>query len=359
MKALLALEDGKFFQGYAFGTEGEVGGEVVFDTGMTGYQEVLTDPSFRGQIVTMTYPLIGNYGLNSQDSESSRPQVEALIVREKSAVYSSWRGEETLEEYFKRHNLLGLERIDTRALTKHIRERGTLRGVISTQDLNPASLVEKARKIPPMTGQDLVKKVTTPTPYVWQEQGKFNIVVVDCGVKFSILRELAKRNCRVVVYPATSSAEEIREERPQGVVISNGPGDPATLSYLVELVRKIMGEIPILGICIGHQIMAQAVGGKTFKLKFGHHGANHPVKDLRSGWVAVTTQNHGFVVDPDTLPPEIEITHINLNDFTLEGMRHKHLPFFSVQFHPEAHPGPHDTNYLFDEFIKMVEDNLG
>ncbi|HXL02612.1 MAG TPA: glutamine-hydrolyzing carbamoyl-phosphate synthase small subunit [Candidatus Atribacteria bacterium] len=359
MKALLALEDGKIFQGYAFGVEGEAEGEVVFDTGMIGYQELLTDPSFRGQIVTITYPLVGNYGLNSQDSESSRPQVESLIVREKSTMYSNWRGEETLEEYFKRHNLLGLERIDTRALTKHIREKGALRGVISTRDLDPASLVKKAKKVPSIVGQDLVKKVTASAPYVWQEKGKFNILVVDCGVKFSILRELAKRDCRVVVYPATSSAEEIIREKPQGVVISNGPGDPAALSYLVELVRKIIGKFPILGICIGHQIMAQAVGGKTSKLKFGHHGTNHPVKDLRSGWVAMTTQNHSFVVAPDTLPPEIEITHINLNDFTLEGMKHKYLPFFSVQFHPEAHPGPHDTTYLFDEFIKMVEDNLG
>jgi carbamoyl-phosphate synthase small subunit len=359
MKALLALEDGRIFQGYAFGTEGEAGGEVIFDTGMTGYQEVLTDPSFRGQIVTITYPLVGNCGINSQDSESSRPQVEALIVREKSTIYSSWRGEETLEEYFRRHNLLGLERIDTRALTRHIREKGALRGVISTRDSDPASLIKKARQIPPMIGRDLVREVTTPAPYVWQEEGKFNILVVDCGVKFSILKELAKRNCRVVVYPATSPVEEIIKEKPHGVVISNGPGDPASLSYLVDLVQKIMERFPIMGICIGHQIMAQAVGGKTFRLKFGHHGTNHPVKDLRSGWVAITTQNHGFVVDSDTLPPEVEVTHINLNDFTLEGMRHKRLPFFSVQFHPEAHPGPHDTVYLFDEFIKMVEDNLG
>jgi len=262
MKALLALEDGRIFQGYAFGTEGEAGGEVIFDTGMTGYQEVLTDPSFRGQIVTITYPLVGNCGINSQDSESSRPQVEALIVREKSTIYSSWRGEETLEEYFRRHNLLGLERIDTRALTRHIREKGALRGVISTRDSDPASLIKKARQIPPMIGRDLVREVTTPAPYVWQEEGKFNILVVDCGVKFSILKELAKRNCRVVVYPATSPVEEIIKEKPHGVVISNGPGDPASLSYLVDLVQKIMERFPIMGICIGHQIMAQAVGGK-------------------------------------------------------------------------------------------------
>ncbi len=264
-----------------------------------------------------------------------------------------------MEHYLKRHNIMGLERIDTRALTKHIREKGAMRAVMSTMDLDPASLVEKARNIPPMVGQDLVREVTVSTPYVWQEKGRFTIAVLDCGVKFNILRELARRDCRVVVYPAFWEAREVLKENPQGILLSNGPGDPAALPYVVRFAEEVVGKVPVFGICLGHQILCQALGAKTFKLKFGHHGGNHPVKDLRSGWVAITTQNHGFNVDFDTLPlEELEITHVNLNDGTLEGVRHRKLPLFSVQFHPEAHPGPHDTSYLFDQFVKMVEENL-
>ncbi len=356
MKALLALEDGRVFWGYAFGALGEVSGEVVFNTSMTGYQEILTDPSYKGQIVTMTYPLIGNYGVNSEDVESAKPQVEGFVVREKSSLYSNWRAEESLEEYLKRHGIMGLERIDTRALTRHIRERGAMRGVMSCLDLDPASLVEKARSIPEMAGQDLVQKVTTQKPYVWSEDGVYTIAVLDCGVKFGILRQLARRRCRVIVYPAFTQAEDVLREKPDGVLLSNGPGDPAALPYVVEFARRVIGKVPVFGICLGHQVIAQALGAKTFKLKFGHHGGNHPVKDLRTGQVAITTQNHGFSVDVDTLPGNVEVTHVNLNDFTLEGIAHRELPLFSVQFHPEARPGPHDTTYLFDRFIGMVED---
>ncbi|WP_438314945.1 glutamine-hydrolyzing carbamoyl-phosphate synthase small subunit [Candidatus Caldatribacterium sp. SIUC1] len=356
MKALLALEDGRVFWGYAFGALGEVSGEVVFNTSMTGYQEILTDPSYKGQIVTMTYPLIGNYGVNSEDVESAKPQVEGFIVREKSSLYSNWRAEEGLEEYLKRHGIMGLERIDTRALTRHIRERGAMRGVMSCLDLDPVSLVEKARSIPEMAGQDLVQKVTTQKPYVWSEDGTYTIAVLDCGVKFGILRQLAKRCCRVIVYPAFTQAEDVLREKPDGILLSNGPGDPAALPYVVEFARRVIGKVPVFGICLGHQVIAQALGAKTFKLKFGHHGGNHPVKDLRTGQVAITTQNHGFSVDADTLPGNVEVTHVNLNDFTLEGIAHRELPLFSVQFHPEACPGPHDTAYLFDRFIRMVED---
>lgn len=358
MKALLTLEDGRFFWGYSFGSTGEAFGEIVFNTSMTGYQEILTDPSYCGQIVTMTYPLIGNYGLNSEDIESSQPQVEAFIVREKSPLYSNWRAEESLDEYLARYRIIGFERIDTRALTRHIREKGALRCIISTVDLNPDSLVQKALQIPPMVGLDLAKEVTTTEPYYWQEDGHYTIAVMDYGVKYNILRELASRQCRVKVYPALMAAEEVLRDHPDGILLSNGPGDPAALDYAVDFTRNVMGKLPVFGICLGHQIIGQALGGKTYKLKFGHHGGNHPVKDLHSGKVSITTQNHGFVVDMNTLPSsELEITHVNLNDNTLEGMRHRHMPLFSVQFHPEAAPGPHDTTYLFDQFVKMVEEH--
>lgn len=359
MKALLALEDGRVFQGYAFGALQETSGEVVFNTSMTGYQEILTDPSYRGQIVVMTYPLIGNYGINSLDVESTRPQVAGFIVREKSPIESNWRSEESLENYLRRNHIMGLERIDTRALTKHIREKGAMRAVMSVRDLDPVSLVAKARAIPPMVGQDLVREVTVSEPYVWEARGKVTVAVLDCGVKLNILRELARRNCRVVVYPALCEAKDVLNDNPDGILLSNGPGDPAALPYVVRFAEEVIGRVPVFGICLGHQILCQALGAKTFKLKFGHHGGNHPVKDLRSGWVAITTQNHGFSVDFDTLPAkDVEITHVNLNDETLEGIRHRKLPLFSVQFHPEAHPGPHDTSYLFDQFVRMVEDNL-
>ncbi|MGQ9473759.1 MAG: glutamine-hydrolyzing carbamoyl-phosphate synthase small subunit [Candidatus Caldatribacteriaceae bacterium] len=359
MKARLALEDGRIFEGYAFGALQEVNGEVVFNTSMTGYQEILTDPSYCGQIVVMTYPLIGNYGANSLDIESRRPQVAGFVVREKSSMESNWRSEESLENYLQRYGITGLERIDTRALTKHIRERGAMRAIISTEKVSSLALVEKARSIPQMVGLDLVKEVTVKEPYVWHDSGRFTVAVLDCGVKWSILRELARRNCRVVVYPAFWEAKRILQDCPQGILISNGPGDPAALPYVVRFAEEVIGKVPIFGICLGHQIISQALGAKTFKLKFGHHGGNHPVKDLRSGWVAITTQNHGFNVDWDTLPKkEVEITHVNLNDGTLEGIRHRYLPLFSVQFHPEAHPGPHDTSYLFDQFVKMMEESF-
>lgn len=359
MKALLALEDGKVFSGYSFGSAGEAQGEVVFNTSLTGYQEALTDPSYRGQIVTMTYPLVGNYGVNLQDVESSRLQVGAFVVRENSPGFSNYRATGSLETYLKENGIVALERIDTRALTKHIREKGAMRGVISTEDLDPSSLIEKARKVLPMVGQDLVQKVTTSTTYTWSDQGRFTILVVDCGVKYNILRELARRNCRVVVCPANISLAEIENIKPQGVLFPNGPGDPAAVPYVVDLARAVMKKYPTFGICFGHQVLCRALGAETFKLKFGHRGDNHPVKELSSGQVFITSQNHGFVVAADTLPPEeVEVTYINLNDHTLEGIKHRYLPLFSVQFHPEARPGPHDTNYLFDYFVKMVEDNL-
>ncbi|HQK82335.1 MAG TPA: glutamine-hydrolyzing carbamoyl-phosphate synthase small subunit [Atribacter sp.] len=357
MKTLLALEDGRCFWGHSFGSTGEAFGEIVFNTSMTGYQEILTDPSYCGQIVTMTYPLIGNYGLNSEDGESSQPQLEAFIVREKSPLYSNWRAEESLDEYLIRCRIIGMERVDTRAITRHIREKGALKAVISTEDLNPDSLVQKAIQGPPLVGVDLAKEVTTEEPYFWQSEGNYTIAVIDFGVKYNILRQLAARGCRVKVYPAKTTAHQLIKDSPDGVLLSNGPGDPAALHYAVELVQEIIGKLPVFGICLGHQIIGQALGGKTYKLKFGHHGGNHPVKDLLNEKVYITTQNHSFVVDVNTLPmSDLKITHINLNDNTLAGIKHCKYPLFSVQFHPEAAPGSHDTTYLFDQFVKMMEE---
>ena len=357
MKALLALEDGRCFWGHSFGSTGEAFGEIVFNTSMTGYQEILTDPSYYGQIVTMTYPLIGNYGLNSEDIESSEPRLEAFIVREKSSLFSNWRAEEGLVEYLIRYRIIGMERIDTRAVTRHIREKGALKAVLSTEDLNTDSLVQKAIQGPPLMGVDLAKEVTTEEPYFWQSEGKYTIAVIDYGVKYNILRQLASRGCQVKVYPAKTTAQQLLKDNPDAVLLSNGPGDPAALHYAVEMVEELLDKLPIFGICLGHQIIGQALGGKTYKLKFGHHGGNHPVKDLSNGKVYITTQNHSFVVDVNTLPmSELEITHINLNDNTLAGIRHRKYPLFSVQFHPEAAPGSHDTSYLFDNFIKIVEE---
>ncbi|MBP8933542.1 MAG: glutamine-hydrolyzing carbamoyl-phosphate synthase small subunit [Candidatus Atribacteria bacterium] len=357
MKALLALEDGRCFWGHSFGSTGEAFGEIVFNTSMTGYQEILTDPSYYGQIVTMTYPLMGNYGLNSEDIESSEPRLEAFIVREKSSLFSNWRAEEGLVEYLIRYRIIGMERIDTRAITRHIREKGALKAVLSTEDLNTDSLVQKAIQGPPLMGVDLAKEVTTEEPYFWQSEGKYTIAVIDYGVKYNILRQLASRGCQVKVYPAKTTAQQLLKDNPDAVLLSNGPGDPAALHYAVEMVEELLDKLPIFGICLGHQIIGQALGGKTYKLKFGHHGGNHPVKDLSNGKVYITTQNHSFVVDVNTLPmSELEITHINLNDNTLAGIRHRKYPLFSVQFHPEAAPGSHDTSYLFDNFIKIVEE---
>lgn len=358
MKAILALEDGTIFKGSSFGAAGERDGEVVFNTSMAGYQEILTDPSYKGQIVTMTYPLIGNYGINSEDVESRRPFVEAFVVKECSNIASSWRSEKSLDEYLRENNIIGIEGIDTRALTRHIRLQGAMKAVISTEDLDDKSLVKKAKTSPGLVGRDLVKNVTFEKIQKWNNKGKYNVVVVDTGVKYNILRQLVHRGCKVTVVPAATGAEKIFDLKPDGIMLSNGPGDPVGVPYVVETVKELIGKIPIFGICFGHQMLGLALGGKTFKLKFGHHGGNHPVKDLKTGKVHITVQNHGFCVDIDSLNKEdIEITHINLNDKTLEGIRHRKLPIFSVQFHPEASPGPHDARYMFTEFVEMMEQN--
>jgi len=369
MKAILALEDGTVFEGESFGANGEASGEVVFNTSMTGYQEILTDPSYKGQFVCMTYPLIGNYGVNSDDFESRKPFVSGFIVKENSRIFSNWRAEGSLNEFLKNSNILGIEGIDTRALTRHIRLVGAMKAVISTNKKSKEELVMKAKESPYLIGRDLVKEVTCEKPYILNENSKhptltrlgtrneLKVVVIDCGVKYSILKCLAARGCKVIVVPAQMESKKILSYHPDGILISNGPGDPASLSYVVNTVRNIIDKrIPIFGICLGHQILGLALGGKTYKLKFGHHGGNHPVKDIRTGKIDITAQNHDFCVDPKTLnKEEIEITHINLYDQTLEGLRHKVLPIFSVQYHPESSPGPHDANYLFDKFIKIIK----
>lgn len=358
MKALLVLEDGTVFYGNTFAGNGEISGEVVFNTSMTGYQEVLTDPSYKGQIVTMTYPLIGNYGVNDKDIESSRIQLEGFVVREYVPVPSNWRSQQTLADYLNKQGIIGIEGVDTRALTRHIRLAGAMKGVISTKDLDPDSLVEKAKTSRGLVSRDLVKEVTCHKPYHWPQEklARFNVVVIDCGMKFNIARSLAQRGCTVTVVPAHADAEEIRAMNPDGILLSNGPGDPEPITYAVDNIKRLIPDYPIFGICLGHQLLGLAFGGKTYKLKFGHRGANHPVKNLLTGNVEITAQNHGFCVDIESIKdPEIEITHINLNDQTLEGMRHRTLPVLSVQYHPEASPGPHDAGYLFDEFIALMK----
>lgn len=358
MKALIALEDGTVFKGVSFGACGERYGEVVFNTSMTGYQEILTDPSYKGQIVTMTYPLIGNYGVNPDDAESKRPWVEGLIVKECSKIASNWRSHKSLDEYLKENNIIGIEGIDTRALTRHIRLKGAMRAVISTEDVDAKKIIKKAKDSPGLIGRDLVKEVTSEEIQYWNNKGKYKVVVIDCGVKFNILRMLEECECQVIVVPAKTEAEQILNMKPDGILLSNGPGDPAGVPYVVETVKRLLGKLPIFGICLGHQMLGLALGGKTYKLKFGHHGGNHPVKDLKTKKVAITAQNHGFCVDIDSLnKADIEITHVNLNDNTLEGMKHKNLPIFSVQFHPEASPGPHDAKCLFNEFAIMINKN--
>ncbi len=369
-RALLLLEDGTAFTGYTFAGHGRALGEVVFNTSMTGYQEVLTDPSYKGQIVTMTYPLTGTYGINDQDMESSAIQVEAFIVKEYQDFASNWQSNRSLADFLEAYGKIGIEGIDTRALTRHLRLGGAMRGIIATDTDDVKSLMDQVQAFPGLCGVDLVQHVTCQKPYRWQngplDDGTppawseslsgYRVAALDCGIKYNILRMLEKSGCQVIVYPAKTPAEEILAARPDGIFLSNGPGDPAAVSYVIETVRKLLGRRPLFGICLGHQILGLALVGETFKLRFGHRGANQPVKDFTTGRVEITSQNHGFCVDPKTLEDRsVRLTHINLNDNTLEGMEHLELPAFSVQYHPEASPGPHDASYLFERFTKLMD----
>jgi carbamoyl-phosphate synthase small subunit len=355
--ALIALEDGRTFRGRSWAAEGEACGEMVFNTSMTGYQEVLTDPSYAGQIVCMTYPLIGNYGVNHDDEESSRPWVEGFVVREASRMASSWRAEETLDAYLKRWNIVAIEGIDTRALVRHIRDKGAMRACLSTVDTDEKSVIEKARQSPPMENRELASAVTTAQPYEVASEGeeKFHVVCYDFGVKRNSLRELSKLGCRITVVPASTSAADVIALKPDGIFLSNGPGDPASMNREVEEIKKLFdAKVPTFGICFGHQLLGRALGGETFKLTFGHRGGNQPVKDLAEGGVEITSHNHGFAVLEGSLPEAVEVTHLNLNDRCVEGMRHRHLPLISVQYHPEAAPGPHDAAHHFKRFIALM-----
>ena len=412
-KAVLALADGTLFEGTSYGGEGEAVGEVVFNTCMSGYQEILTDPSYKGQVVTMTYPLIGNYGVNPEDVESHRPFVEGFIIKEGSVLPSNWRARKSLEEYLRDYGIVGIQGIDTRALTRHIRDHGAQEGVISTIDDDPNSLVAKAKASPGLIGRDLVKEVCCEAPFTWsrgiwewprgyrepraegrgprveKEKGQltlfesrdsgtlgvrgsqaFRVVAYDCGIKWNILRQLVSSGCEVTVVPAATTAEIVLDLNPDGIFLSNGPGDPEGVPYLIQAVRNLIGKKPIFGICLGHQIIGLALGGRTYKLKFGHHGGNQPVKDLTTGKVEITSQNHGFAVDMESFtkdpkgrafgdPADIVLTHVNLNDNTCEGLMHRRLALFSVQYHPEASPGPHDANHLFKRFVGMMERERG
>ena len=366
-KAILVLEDGKTFHGLSFGAEGETIGEVCFNTGMTGYQEILTDPSYCGQIVTMTYPHIGNYGVNPEDVESDKIQVAGFVVREVTEIPSNHRSVNSLGNYLKEANIVGIQGIDTRALTRHIRSHGAMKGIINTSDLNEESLMKKVKSAPSMKGLDLAKVVSTPHSYVWEkEKGErskeqksgYKIAAIDYGIKYNILRLLETHECDITVFPATVTASDILEFNPDGVFLSNGPGDPAAVTYGIKTVKSLLGKKPIFGICLGHQILALALGAKTYKLKFGHRGCNHPVKNLSTGTVEITSQNHGFAVDPESLPGNVEVTHTSLNDQTVEGLKRTDVHAFSVQYHPESSPGPHDSRYLFSTFINMMAEEI-
>ena len=370
--AILALEDGTVFEGRSFGAPAERSGEVVFNTALTGYQEVFSDPSYSGQIVILTNPQIGNYGTTPDDDESRRPYIEGLVVREFSPLASNWRSREDADRYLANHGIPIVSELDTRALVRHLRTRGVMRGVLSAVEEDPAKLVEKARQIPTMAGLDLASRVSTPERYEWTKgvegcspseivrptpEPRFHVVAYDFGIKLNILRRLAQSGCRVTVVPALTTAEDVLALRPDGVFLSNGPGDPEPLEAQVGNIRKLIGKKPIFGICLGHQLLGLAVGGKTYKLKFGHRGANHPVINKLTNKVEITSHNHGFAVDPNSLNlSDVEITHMNLNDQTLEGFRHRSHPLFCVQYHPEAAPGPHDSHYLFDDFIKLMSE---
>ncbi len=364
MTAILALEDGSIFAGRAFGATGEKTGEVVFNTSMSGYQEILTDPSYAGQIVVMTYPHIGNYGTSDKDNESRQPFVEGFVAREFSEIASNWQSGETLESYLKRHGIIGISEVDTRALVLKIRNRGAMRGIISTETRDFDRLVQNARSATNMLGADLASSVSCLQPYSVAhslkatENKTFKVIAYDFGIKRNILHNLAGIGCDLTVVPASTSAKDVLSLKPDGVFLSNGPGDPEPLEYAVRNIRELLGRIPIFGICLGHQLMGLAFGGKTYKLKFGHRGGNQPVKNLLNNKVEITAQNHGFAVDPDSLEQsQVELTHLNLNDHTLEGIRHRNLPAFSVQYHPEASPGPHDSHYLFEEFKKLMKES--
>ncbi len=372
MQAILALEDGRIFRGEAHGAQGECSGEVVFNTSLTGYQEIFTDPSYAGQIVVLTNPQIGNYGTNSSDAEAQRPYIEGVIVREFSSISSNWRSEQVADEYLERFGVPVLSEIDTRALVRHLRTHGVMRGVISTVEADTDTLVAKARAIRKMDGTDLASVVTTNQIYEWNchhpQNGipglvaevpppDFHVVAYDYGIKRNILRTLTRESCRVTVVPAQTSAEDVLALKPDGIFLSNGPGDPEPLHYAQDNIRRLAGRAPIFGICLGHQLIGLALGGKTYKLKFGHHGGNHPVQQTGTGKIEITAHNHNFAVDPESLrESDVDLTHVDLNDNTLEGLRHRSMPLFSVQYHPEASPGPHDSHYLFQDFRKMMQE---